>query len=290
VLEALVAGHRQRADAAERSGDLRQALDEWKIALTLQPDDPVARAARARVTAQIEQAVSDRVRQGREALGRGDRDGARRQYLAALALDPANRTAFDGLRSVVTEVRLAALQAQPALAAATPPRSRRAAPERGAPDLAPEDAEELNPVLLEAREAFDRGQYAVVLADVEKLLTLNPRNAEAVELQKAALYREGKQQIDRKNDQESVRTLTTLAKIDPAYEDSAAILTQARGRLAQRYYAEGLQLFRDEKLEEAIARWRTVLDYDPGHASAKKNIEQAERMLRGLQERQPQRR
>ena len=38
-----------------------------------------------------------------------------------------------------------------------------------------------------------------------------------------------------------------------------------------------------EKLREAIARWRTVLEYDPSHANAKKNIDQAERMLQNLQ-------
>lgn len=284
ALEVLVAGHRQKAEALERSGDLRRALDEWKIALTLKPDDPAARAGKARVAAQIEQGVADRVRRGREAMVRGNQDDARREFLAGLSLDPSSRAAFDGLRSGLTEVRLAALQAQSqrdSVAAASPVRARRAATSPA------EDVEEGSPMLLEAREALDRGQYAVVLADVEKLLAINPRNTEAIELQKAALYREGRLQIERKDDEESVRTLSALAKIDPAYEDSAALLGQARGRLAQKYYADGLRLFREEKLEEAITRWRTVLEYDPTHASATKNIEQAERMLRGLRERQP---
>jgi tetratricopeptide (TPR) repeat protein len=289
ALERLVAGHRQRAEALERNGDLRRALDEWKIALTLQPDDPAARAGKTRAMGLIEQGVADRVRQGREALARGDRDTARRQYLAALALHPANRATFDGLRAVMTEVRLAALQAQPVLAIAAPTRPRAAGSARAPAEPAAEDTEEANPLLLEAREAFDRGQYEVVLTDVEKILALNPKNAEAVELQKAALYREGKQQIERRNDAESVRTLTTLAKLDPGYEDAPALLTAARSRLAQKYYADGLRLFREEKLEAAIASWRTVLEYDPAHASAKKNIEQAERMLRTLQEQQPKR-
>jgi tetratricopeptide (TPR) repeat protein len=289
ALEAFVASHRRKAEALERSGDLRRALDEWKIALTLQPTDSAARAGTARVTGLIEQAAADRVRQGREALVRGDHDAARRHYLATLALDPANRTAFEALRALVAETRLAALRTQPALAARAPLPSRPGAPARATEPPA-EDAEEVNPLLLEAREALERGQYGVVLADLDKLLGLDPKNVEAIELQKAALYREGRAQIDRKNDVESVRALAALARIDPAYEDSAVLLSQARGRLAQKYYAEGLRQFREEKLEAAIASWRTALDHDPGHASARKNIEQAERMLRALQERQPQRR
>ena len=64
------------------------------------------------------------------------------------------------------------------------------------------------------------------------------------------------------------------------------LLKQARERSAQLRYAQGLQLYREEKLEDAIAQWKTVLEYDPEHANAKKNIEQAERLLKNLQQRQ----
>jgi len=49
---------------------------------------------------------------------------------------------------------------------------------------------------------------------------------------------------------------------------------------------QGMQLFRDEKLPEAISEWRSVLQYEPGHEAAKRNIDQAERLLKGLQQRQ----
>src|SRR5438552_1763856 len=98
-LEALVAPHRQRAAALEQSGDLRGALEEWDVALTIEPDDPAAKAGRTKLAAQIEQTVADRLRQGREALKGAAPFEARRQFLAVLALDPANRAAFDLLRT-----------------------------------------------------------------------------------------------------------------------------------------------------------------------------------------------
>jgi cytochrome c-type biogenesis protein CcmH/NrfG len=64
------------------------------------------------------------------------------------------------------------------------------------------------------------------------------------------------------------------------------LLRQARERAAQQHYAQGLQLYREEKLQEAIVQWKSVLEYEPDHANAKKNIEQAERLLRSLQQRQ----
>ncbi|HXL46298.1 MAG TPA: hypothetical protein VN977_06815 [Candidatus Binatia bacterium] len=98
-LEARVAQHRHRAAVLEQSGDLRGALEAWEVALTIEPDDPAAKAGRAKLAAQIEQTVADRLRQGREALKRAAPFEARRQFLAVLALDPANREAFDALRT-----------------------------------------------------------------------------------------------------------------------------------------------------------------------------------------------
>jgi hypothetical protein len=45
-----------------------------------------------------------------------------------------------------------------------------------------------------------------------------------------------------------------------------------------------MQLFRDEKLPAAIFERRTVLQYEPSHDRAKRNIEQAQRWLKGIQE------
>ena len=47
-------------------------------------------------------------------------------------------------------------------------------------------------------------------------------------------------------------------------------------------YQEGLRLFREELLEDAIAQWRSVLELDPKHAEARRSIEQTETMLRTL--------
>jgi hypothetical protein len=77
-----------------------------------------------------------------------------------------------------------------------------------------------------------------------------------------------------------------LAKLSPNYQDSSSLLGRARDFLIQDHYSQGIRLYREEKLEGAIAEWRTVLQYDPNHAAAKKNIEQAERLLQGLQQRQ----
>jgi nucleoid-associated protein YgaU len=330
--ESLAAGHRQRAEALEREGALRRAQEEWKIVLTIRPGDPAARVAAARLEGRIGQETAERIKQGREALARGNGLEARRHFLAALALDPSSQVAFDALRWEVKEVRvlphvvrkgetlatiaeqyygdraraeviweLNELPPNPRLAEGTTLKipeipgvpfvhEKRDAPkEREAVAAAPpktEDYGEANPILAEAREAFDRGQYPQALVDLDRVLTASPKNPEALDLQKAALYRHGKAQLDHKDDEESYRSLARLAKLDPGYQDTSSLLGQLRNRLVEKYYAQGLRFFREEKLEDAVAQWRIVLDYDPAHAGAKKNIDQAERLLRALQQRQ----
>jgi tetratricopeptide (TPR) repeat protein len=337
----LAATHRDRAQQLERSGDLRQALDEWKIALTIDPSDAAAQAGRRRLETRLEQTIGERLGHGREALTKGDHLEARRHFLAVLAMDPANQTAFSALQNDVKEIRFVPHTVKAGETLATiaeryygdrarseviwetnqlPPNPRLTAgmllkiPEiPGVPFVLPElrprpppeavarpeappvdpvrpggggEVVEINPLLVGAREALEKGEYQVALADVDRVLASNAQNPDAAELKKAVLYGLGKTQLGQRKYDESARTLTQLARLAPNYQDSPALLRQARERAAQQHYAQGLQLYREEKLEEAIVQWKAVLEYEPEHANAKKNIDQAERLLRSLQQRQ----
>ena len=359
----LVARHREKALKLERSGDLRRALDEWQIALTLEPHNAAAREGQARLEARLQRALASRLRQGLEALRRGEQLEARRNFLAALALDPGNKVAFETLRDRVKEIhfvshtvvrgetlasiadryygdrlrseviwemnqlssrpkagsqlkipeipgvpfRTAALQRtaaarrlEPTRPEPTPQEPKRAEPaqpepaqpEPPAPAAEAEESarEELtteaNPLLVDTREALERKEYDVALLGVDKLLEGNPRNPEWLDLKKSILYEDGKDSFDRKNYDEAHRTFSQLVELDRHFKDSAALLREARAKAIQQHYSEGIRLYREEQLEAAIAKWQAVLEYDSQHVDAKKNIDQAERILRALQERQ----
>jgi tetratricopeptide (TPR) repeat protein len=346
--EQLAASHREKARQREQEGHLRRAREEWKIVLTIQPDDLAALEGLRNVEARIEQAVAERIQQGRAALARGVHVEARRRFLAALALDPTNRAAFETLRNEVRDVEFVThtvragetlrtiaqryygdasrfeviwetnqLPPNPRLVAGTtlkipeipgvpfvhpearrePPREAMARPPQVTPpppapgriEPGKEEPPEVDPLLQEAREAFERKEYAVALADLEKLLASNPANREGLDLKKSALYQHGKFQLAKQDFRGSYETLTMLARLQPGYEDTAALLQRARSQLVVRHYGEGLRLYREEKLREAIAEWRAVLQYDAQHANAKRNIEQAERLLKSLEERRRKR-
>ncbi len=162
-----------------------------------------------------------------------------------------------------------------------------ARPDAAPPDTArPTETVEINPLLVGARESLEKGEFQVALADVDRVLASNAQNPDAVELKKAVLYGLGKSQFGQKKYDDSVKTLVQLTRLTPTYQDSPTLLKQARTSAAQQHYAQGLQLYREEKLEDAITQWKAVLEYDPDHVNAKKNIDQAERLLKNLQQRQ----
>jgi len=148
-----------------------------------------------------------------------------------------------------------------------------------------EESPEVNPLLAEAREAADRLDYSQALSDLDQLLASSPRNADALTLKKQVLYSQGKAQLDQRKYRDSLATLNQLARIAPNYEDSATLLRQTRTRLIEEYYNSGIRYYREEKLPEAITQWKAVLEIDPQHVNARKNLEQAERLLKQLDER-----
>ena len=148
-----------------------------------------------------------------------------------------------------------------------------------------EIAPEVDPLLAEVKEAVENKNCGEALTDVDRLLASNPRHPEGIDLKKFILYSLGKSQLEQKNYDESYKAFTQLAKLAPNYEDSPALLRQARTRSVQQHYAEGLRFYREEKLEEAITEWKLVLNLDPQHPSARKNIEQAEAILKRLEQR-----
>jgi tetratricopeptide (TPR) repeat protein len=346
----LAARHRQQAEALERDGQLRRAAEEWKIVLTITPTDARARESLRTLQARIGQLVAERIDEGRKALARGVQVEARRKFLAALALDPSSRAAFEALQGDTREVefishtvragdtlsslaqryygdrsrseviwetnqlppnpRLApgttlkipeipgvpfvhpeARKPPPVVAALPTPDVPRPGPAPG-PTPAPvgpapkeEYTPEVNPLLAEAREALERSDYTDALGTVDKYLTSKPGDREGLTVKKQALYGQAKSQMEARQYPESIQSLTLLTRLQPDYEDASALLKQARTRLVEQHYTQGVRFYREEKLKEAISEWRVVLEMDPGHANARRNIDQAERLLRGLEQR-----
>ncbi len=143
----------------------------------------------------------------------------------------------------------------------------------------------VNPLLAEAREALDRKDYGEALSGIDKFLGSNPGNKDGLTVKKQALYGQGKSLFAGQKWDDSYRTFTQLVRLEPDYQDSAAMVKQSRDRSIDQHYREGVRLYREEKPAEAITEWKAVLAMDPQHANARRNIDQAEKLLKALEER-----
>ena len=317
----LAASSHAKARKLEKDGQLRPALLEWKVARAIDANDAEARANEARLTARIEGLVATKVTEARGLLQRGAPLQARRSLLSALALDPANATAAEMLREVGDiEFVTYTVRAGDTLASLAeryygdrargeviweannlPPGKPLVvgavlripeipgvpfyAPRGSDKPVPPDEPAEVSPLLSDAREAVEHKEFAAALADLDRFLAQNPGDREGAELKKLALYRLGQTALEEKKYDDSYRALTQLAKLQPDYQDVASLLPQARRQVIDRHYQEGIRLFREEKLPEAIAEWKIVLDLEPQNVNAKRNLEQAERLLKGLEQR-----
>ena len=194
-----------------------------------------------------------------------------------------------GLPFAASGAKAATAATPPATAAATLPAAPPAPPNASRPTsdraVSPEEPPEVNPMLADIRDAIDRKDYAVALADIDRYIALNPGDNEPVELKKLTLYRQGYALLEQKNYDDGYRTLRQLARLQPDYLDITSLVQQARRQVIDHHYQEGIRHFREERLQESIAQWRIVLEMDPQHPNARRNIEQAERLLEGLERR-----
>ena len=140
-------------------------------------------------------------------------------------------------------------------------------------------------MLADIREAIERKDYGVALADIDRYMALNPSDRQLVELKKLTLYRQGHSLLEQKNYDDGYKTLRQLAKLQADYLDITSLVHQARRQAIDHHYQEGIRHFREERLQDSIAEWRMVLDMDPQHPNARRNIEHAERLLEALERR-----
>jgi len=289
-IEGLTAERINEGKAALARGSHVEAQRRFLMALALDPSNRTAVALLQSEVRDVE-FLTHTVRAGDSLAGLAERyygDRSRSEVIWETNQLPPNPRLVAGTTLKIPEIPgLPFGRPTPRPGTAVLPQSPGAvAPTPGRPEPTREEGvPEVNPLVAEAREALDRNDYAGALGDVDKLLSSDPGNREGVDLKKLVLYRQGKAQFEQKNFDASYRTLTMLAKLQPNYEDVSKLLQQTKGRAVERHYQTGISLYREEKLPEAIAEWKVVLDLDPNHVNAKRNIDQAERLLKGLEQR-----
>lgn len=270
-VDRFVAERVQLARSLEYQGDLRGALEQWRIVHTVSPSDENA-AGKVHTLAALTKQRSEAARRDAAALLKaGDPKAARGRLLASLVFDPDDEATLGRLR----EIELATLRRRQAV------RLRRYGDrqvERAmhASTLAEGKDRQLARVFREAVALFERGELKRAESALEDYLAARPRDEKArryaAQVQhmlagahgKNGEYREALQRLEASRD----------------YDDSAALKLEeeirlVRGKLAEQLYSQGVRIS-GENLQRAIDYWQMALTYDQGHARARLRLREAQ--------------
>jgi tetratricopeptide (TPR) repeat protein len=281
-VQPVIATRRRLAQAAEASGDLRAALQQWQILALIAPDDPVIRERRDETQAAIGRAVGEQFRTATAALSRGETEAGIAALLHVLALQPDHPEAARHLRSIERH-RIAAIQADRAARlrpdvvavmnrAARPPRK---------PDVDPAGSYDLEQGL----ELLRTGDAGNALAELRRIVERAPAPAQKALRQRIA--DEAQQRAARTEaagEREQALSLYEQAialrgDVPPGWRSRVLALKKA---LAAESYEKGQRAYPTD-LAQAIRHWETSLRYEPNPA-LELRLQEARRVYRRLQQ------
>ena len=262
----------------EQAGRIREALDRWKIVLTIDAHHATASQRIQQLSTTVREQSRRHVALGKEAFQRRDRQTAQRHYLAGLRLDPQNREAQQGLYATDEQLGDHSAFAKSRLHGT---RSGAPTPLTVSSEEEEETGEEMS--LAEALELFRRKEYRAAIDAFSRVLALEPGLREALEYQKLAYYNGGVEYFEKANYTEALTMFDRLKKLQPDFKRLSHYWRQAREKLAEQHYLAGIHHFKEQQLKEAIQEWDQALVLNPNLENAKRSRERAKQLLKNLE-------
>jgi tetratricopeptide (TPR) repeat protein len=209
--------------------------------------------------------VSGYLSQGAALYAGGDVEGAIAMWNKALEIDPNNKSAREYISKAQNKKQL--------------------------------DAKAL---IAEGKDLMSKGQYAAALSRFNQALKLEPANAEAAAGKEDAQAKikqlareklnEGKELYNLQKYDEAEEKLRAALKLDPSLSEANAYLSKisaARSASKPKFsedelnalYLKGVEAYVKEDYETAVYYWTKVLEMDPNHSKAKKNLARAKQKM-----------
>lgn len=247
----------------KKQEDAAEALEK---ALTLKPDDKEATELRKKTKANISKLVARYLKTADNAYKAGNYELAERGWKQAASFREGKKKAEAGLaklnKKVGTELGAALkkakaslkkkdlLAARNAFRAALAVQKENAEARNGLAQVSTQISDKVKKLVDKGRAYFDDGDKKGARSSFDSALKLDPTNADA----NSYITRLTGSQSKAKVDAEKVKTL----------------------------YYQGVDLYVNNKIKEAIATWKELLKLDPNHQDAQKNIARAELKLKAL--------
>jgi tetratricopeptide (TPR) repeat protein len=254
----------KKALKAKKAEDAAEALEK---ALAMKPDDEEAKTLHSKTNFNIGKLVDRYLHKGDADFKRGDYEGAEREWKHAESFTKGKEKA---------RVKLAKLAKLTTTEVAKAMKKAKAA--------------EKSKNLVGMRNAY-RAILAVSPGNVDAKNGLTKVNSQISDKVKKSVDK-GRSLFEG-GDKKGARTQFEAAlKLDPTNSDANDYITRITGsqsnakvnseRVKQLYY-QGVDLYVNNKIKEAIKTWEELLALDPNHQDAAKNIQRAKAKLKALE-------
>jgi tetratricopeptide (TPR) repeat protein len=287
-LQQVAQRNQEESSRLEGAGRLRDALERWKIILTIDPQYPGASQKKTEIEAKIKEQSNRHIAAGKELLQRREKQGAEREFLAALRLDPGNQEALEQLYQSEQQLGEQTAYARPLRKGGVEAKSRpgQSGDAKSPPPEETEEEEETGEAVsfAEAAEMFRRGDYLAAIDAFSRVLAQQPGLREAVEYQKLAYYNQGVAYMGKENYGEALKMFERLRRIQPDFKRLPHYIQTAREKLADQHYLAGIRQYKEKKLKEAIEEWDQALALNPKLENARRSKERARGLLKSLEE------
>lgn len=124
-------------------------------------------------------------------------------------------------------------------------------------------AAELEIMGMDASTARAKKSASIYLAGARQLNRADAARASQYSLRAGELYLETLNDPDR-----ALEALELSTSLDPSNEEAEELLTRAQAQAIDNHYRAGLEAYRRQNLDKAIANWDRVLKIDPEHTNA----------------------
>lgn len=123
-------------------------------------------------------------------------------------------------------------------------------------------------------------KYEEALSAAESVLKYESTNSAALNIVSASNYEMGKIANAAKKYNEALKY---FSRVKPGYRDVKNVMITTQNLLAEVYYNTGVKFYVTDKIEQAIREWNEALKLNPKHPRARKDIENAQNLLKKLQ-------
>jgi tetratricopeptide (TPR) repeat protein len=257
-------------------GELAEALTQWKILKTLEPNNPEFTQQLLATKALIQKRANDHVQLGKKALSKDNTLLARQEFLKALALDPHMSMPFSCLKEIEKErsMKIQAKKIQQLV------KKRKAPAQARLQSVSSQEAYYLQLGI----GLLQQGRLNESIREIEKYLNTYPKDREASKYLAEAHLKLGIDYYEKGEMANALMHFEKACRCKPASSSQLSYyLTRTRQGLAEDFYQKGMRVYLKDIIK-AIEYWEKSVSYNPQHINAQMRLQKAYKIQKKLRE------